>query len=82
MNDTKKYKYNQEDRVYFEMGEGLPKGYAKICGCASQEMPTIGRQWIVELEEKVGSYPFSCIVIFDVMIKDPPLPIPEKYNVL
>lgn len=71
-----KYKYKQNDRIYFEMGgPELPRGYGKISGCASDELPALGRQWIIELESPIGDgqfYSFKCITIFDCMIKSPP----------
>jgi hypothetical protein len=72
-----KYKYKSGDRVYFDMGVGNIDGWAKIAGCSTEPMPELGRGWIVELEEPrkvdVKVYPFSHIVIFDVMIKEPPV---------
>ena len=73
------YNRNQGDRVYFEMGgPKLPRGFAKICGCASDELPGLGRQWIVELEVPLTTYPFACITIFERMIKPAPTLIPHK----
>lgn len=70
-----KYKYKLGDRVFFSMGQGTNiDGWAKIAGCSTEPMEGLGRGWIVELEEprKIDKkvYPFSHIVIFDVMIKD------------
>ena len=81
MNNESKYKYNQGDRVYFDMKTDGLRGWAKIVGCATDDMPEIGRGWILELEEESRSvdrstYPFSCIVVFDVMLSDLP-PDPE-----
>ena len=72
-----RYKYNQGDRVYFNMGVGQNiEGWGKIIGCSTEIMPELGRGWIIELEEesrKIDSkiYPFSSIVIFDCMIVEP-----------
>jgi len=75
----KNYNRNQGDRIYFEMGgPKLPRGYAKICGCASDELPGLGRQWIVELEIPLSTYPFTHIVIFDRMVKEEPTAISHK----
>ena len=73
-----KYKYKLGDRVFFSMGEGTNiSGWAKIAGCSTEPMEGLGRGWIVELEDSVNLnktiYPFSHIVIFDAMIKDPPV---------
>jgi hypothetical protein len=71
-----KYKYKLGDRVYFSMGENMPKGWCKIAGCSTEPLPALGRGWIVELEEprtidpKV--YPFTHIVVFDNMFCEPP----------
>jgi lipopolysaccharide/colanic/teichoic acid biosynthesis glycosyltransferase len=76
MNKEQKYKYNQNDRVYFNMGNGI-SGWAKVVGCSTDEMATIGRGWILELEEESRTiskdvYPFTNIVAFDVMLSDGP----------
>jgi hypothetical protein len=74
-----KYNRKQNDRVYFEMGgDNLPRGYAKICGCASDELKGLGRQWIVELETILSTYPFTHITIFDAMIKPEPSILTHK----
>lgn len=74
----KKYKYQFDDRVYFDMGNNI-KGWAKIKGCSTEPMPSIGRGWIVELEEPFPIdkkvYPFTNIVVFDAMIKEPPVDV-------
>ena len=76
-NDNKepKYKYKQGDRIYFDMSNNI-EGWAKIVGCSTEPMPPLGRGWIIELEEprKIDTkiYPFSSIVVFDIMIKDGP----------
>lgn len=80
-NKEPKYKYNQGDRVYFDMSNNI-EGWAKIVGCSTEPMPPLGRGWIVELEEprKIDTkiYPFSCIVVFDIMLKDgPEAPTPK-----
>lgn len=71
-----KYNRQQGDRVYFEMGgPQLPRGFAKICGCSSEPLPVLGRQWIVELEIPLTTYPFTHIVLFDSQIKPAPTAI-------
>ena len=74
-NTEAKYRYKLGDRVYFSMGQGI-EGWAKIVGCSTQPMEGMGRGWIVEVEEPFpfdkSVYPFTHIVIFDVMIKEPP----------
>ena len=72
-----KYKYVDGQRIYFELGnDNLPKGFGRIRGSVSHELPGIGRTWIVEVEDEVNlnkdTYPFKCIAVFDVQIKDPP----------
>ena len=76
-NMADKYKYKLGERVYFSMGQGTNiEGWAKVAGCSTEPMEGLGRGWIVELEEPrqidPKIYPFSHIVIFDVMIKDGP----------
>lgn len=80
-----KYQYKLGERVYFSFGENMPSGWAKIAGCSTEPMPTLGRGWIVELEEPrtIDSkvYPFTHIVVFDAQIKDPnasPAPAPAE----
>ncbi len=72
-----KYKYKLGERVYFSMGDNMPNGYAKIAGCSTEPIPPLGRGWIVELEQPSSIdpkvYPFTHIVIFDAMIKEPPV---------
>lgn len=74
-----KYKRNEGDRIYFDItGDGKLSGFGIICGCASAEVPTLGRNWLIKLEENntidKTVYPFSCISVFDNQIKDPPQP--------
>ena len=68
-----KYKYNQGDRVFFNMGNNI-EGWATIAGCSTEPMEGLGRGWIVALEEprKIDTkvYPYTHIVIFDIMIKN------------
>ncbi len=70
-----KYKYKLDDRVFFDMGNNI-KGWAKIKGCSTEPMEGIGRGWLVEMEEPYPIdqkfYPFTNIIIFDVMIKKEP----------
>lgn len=71
MNDKK---YKQGERIYFDMGNGV-SGFATICGCASDPIPPLGRQWIIQIEPGVLNaeiYPYSHIVIFEIMIKPAP----------
>ena len=63
MNETK---FKQSDRVYFEMGENLPKGWGKICGVA-------GPILIVELETPIKGYEYTHTYIVDAQIKEPPV---------
>ena len=80
-----KYKYNQDDRVYFDMGNNI-KGWAKVKGCSTEPQEGLGRGWLVEVEEPCPFdrkiYPFSTILIFDIMIKDPPVsPLTEEAKI-
>lgn len=67
-----KYKYEQGQRVYFNMGNDI-KGWGKVCGSFTDEMPPIGRGWIIEPEEPVpfdkAVYPFSHFVAFGCQIR-------------
>ena len=65
MADTKTFKYNQDDKVYFSMGEGLPNGWGKVCGA-------VGPVIIVELEKTITGYPFTHTYVIDSQIKEPP----------
>lgn len=77
-----KYKYTLGDTIYFDMGVNNINGYAKVVGCSTEPMPELGRGWIVELQEpcKIDKkvYPFTHIVVFDVMIKDAPKETPAE----
>lgn len=59
------YNYEQDDMVDFDYQS--VKGYGKICGCSSSEVPILGRFYIVEVYESEGidvdTYPFKCISI-------------------
>jgi hypothetical protein len=65
--NEKKYTYEQGQRVYFNL-TGTIRGWAKICGAATDELPPLGRSWIIEPEEPVPfsktTYPFSHITAF------------------
>lgn len=67
-----KYQYQQGQRVYYNLDGDKIKGWATIRGCATEEMPVIGRSWIIEPEkptpfdEKV--YPFSHITAFSCQL--------------
>ena len=66
-----KYQYEQNQRVYFNL-DGKIKGWAKICGSATEEMPVIGRSWIIEPEDPVPFnkviYPFTHITAFSCQL--------------
>ena len=64
-----KYKYNQGDRVYFSMGDKLPKGWAKVCGSVGSVGPVL----IIELEEKIDNYPYTHFYIVDAQVTTEPL---------
>lgn len=66
---TKTVKYNQGDRVYFSMGEGLPTGWGKVCGFVN---PVV----IVELEKPIANYAYTHIYILDKQIVDAPKETP------
>ncbi len=61
---TPKYKLN--DRVYFSLGEGKPKGWASVCGIQ-------GFVIIIQPEELIKDYPFTHIYIVDSQIVEPPI---------
>lgn len=67
----KKYKYSQGQRVYYNL-DGKIKGWATVCGSATDEMPAIGRSWIIEPHEPVPFdkkiYPFSHITAFGCLL--------------
>jgi hypothetical protein len=70
MNETnKKYNYTQGEKIYFNMGPGLPSGWGKVCGCQG---PIV----IIELDQPIKNYPFTCLYIVDKCICDPPSTIP------
>lgn len=62
--ETKTYKYVQGQRIYFNMGPGLPCGYGKICG-------VVGPVIVVELELPIKDYPFTHFYILDSQITEP-----------
>lgn len=61
----KEKQYNQNDRVYFQLGENLPSGWGKIVG-------NQGLIYIIELEKLIPSYSFTHIYIIDNQIIEPP----------
>ncbi len=63
--NTNTFEYNQGDRVYFSMEDGMPSGWGKVCGM-------VGPIIIIELEKAIASYPFTHIYIIDRQIKEPP----------
>jgi hypothetical protein len=71
----KKYKHTEGEKIYFDL-DGKVKGFGIIRGASTDEMPSIGRSWIVELEPPIQIdpkiYPFSCISIFECQFKEPP----------
>lgn len=66
-----KYQYSQNQRVYFNL-DGKIRGWATICGCATEEMAIIGRNWIIEPHAPTpfnkNIYPFSHLVAFDCQL--------------
>ena len=68
---SKKYIYEQGQRVYFNL-DGKIKGWAKICGVATEDMPVIVRNWIIEPEPPTvfdnNFYPFSHITAFSCQL--------------
>ena len=66
-----KYQYSQNQRVYFNL-DGKVKGWATICGCATEEMAIIGRNWIIEPHSPTpfdkNIYPFSHLTAFDCQL--------------
>lgn len=69
-----KYKHKEGDRIYFDL-DGKIKGFGTIRGATTDDLPPIGRSWIVELEQpspiNTKVYPFSCISVFECQIKEP-----------
>lgn len=70
-----KYKHKEGERVYFDL-DGKIKGFGTIHGATTDDLPPIGRSWIVKLEPPLPIdgkvYPFSCISVFEIQIKEPP----------
>ena len=66
-----KYTYEEGQRVYFNL-DGKIKGWARIRGSATEEMPSIGRSWIIEVDEPTPFdkevYPFSHITAFSCQL--------------
>ena len=65
MNEDEKFK--EGDKVVFNLGDNI-KRKGTVRGIANTGMPVIGLTWIVELEEKLPTYPFSCIAVFEAWI--------------
>lgn len=61
----RKEKYNQGERVYYEMGQNLPTGWGKVAG-------VVGPVIIIELEKPINGYPYTHTYILDAQIKEPP----------
>jgi hypothetical protein len=61
----KTYKYKQDERVYFNVGEGLPKGYGTVNGI-------LGPIIILKMETAIKDYPFTHIYVTDNQIMPPP----------
>jgi hypothetical protein len=80
MSDVK-YKHNEGERIYFDL-DGKIKGFGRIRGATTDDLPPIGRSWIIELIQPspIDStvYPFSCISVFECQIKDPPIENPPR----
>jgi hypothetical protein len=72
---SEKYKHKDGERIYFELDDKI-KGFGIVCGTATDELPVLGRSWMVKVEEPLPYdlkiYPFSCISVFEVQIKEPP----------
>jgi hypothetical protein len=68
---NKKYEYEEGQRVYFNI-DGKTKGWGFIRGCCG-DYPTIGRQWIVEVQEPAPydekTYPFSALSVFSIQLR-------------
>lgn len=60
-------KFEEGDKVVFDIGDGIERK-GTIRGVTTTPKPIIGSTWIVELEEKIPSHPFSCIGVFESMM--------------
>jgi hypothetical protein len=71
-----KYKHKEGERIYFDL-DGKIKGFGIIHGATTDDLPGIGRSWIVELDKPYPIdpqiYPFSCISVFECQIKPSPV---------
>ncbi|MCK5616239.1 hypothetical protein KAR91_81000 [Candidatus Pacearchaeota archaeon] len=67
MNENEKFK--EGDKVVFDLGDGIKRN-GTIRGVATTRMPVIGCSWIVELEDKIPTHPFSCIAVFEVWMEE------------
>lgn len=66
-----KYLYEQNQRVYFNL-DGKIKGWARICGATTDDLPAVGRCWIIEPEPPTpfdkNVYPFTHISAFSCQL--------------
>jgi hypothetical protein len=60
-----KNKYNQDDKIYFDMGENLPKGFGFVNG-------VFGPIIIVRVMEPIKDYNYTHIYVVDKQITTPP----------
>ena len=62
--------FNEGDKVVWDVQKTLfPGGSGIICGCATTELPVIGRMYIVKLDNKLSFYPYSCVTIQESFLK-------------
>lgn len=62
------YSRKEGDRIRFRIGTVVEIATGTIRGVAASELPVIGNQWIVELDKKLDSWPFTCVTCFEVNI--------------
>jgi len=58
-------KYNQDDRVFFSLGENKPSGWGTVCGIQ-------GFVIILKPDEPIKDYEFSHIYVIDSQITTEP----------
>ena len=61
----KEYKHKQNDKVYFDLGDGHIKGWGFVDGI-------MGLIYIIRLETPIPDYPFTHIYLVDTQIVEPP----------
>jgi hypothetical protein len=60
------YQFQQDDKVRIHPNAGV-EGVGRVVGCATVELPVMGRCFIVDLGERLSpDYPFTCVIVPEI----------------